>query len=457
MKSPSASPRAGNGRADLFARNHIEEPVMRRKQTAVFVILLAAAAAPGQTAPGVTFPRAPAPGLLPPLPATMAQPQSLPSATAAQSPATARLEPGLTAPENVTAFDPQRTELVHDGNHWQLVVDGTVLTDFGAHEKDARVALRLVRDLGLNQHAKVGAPAPVMEYWLHDGKAPHGVTNGLQVYPLEQTSLRVEHHEGDWCLRDAQRLLFNFGASADDANQALGVIRKYSFTQVGVLGQAGPVMLIFLGQAPAVSAATAPAPLPPSPGGAVRPLGFDPRVPSRGTQPIPVTTPAALVVSTGAAEANPVVERMPIDWRQAQVQKDGNVWKLTTDGHEIAKFSSERDAHLALSTLLYYHFTEREQVGSPKPHFSYFLVDGQVPRGAMIGVRCEVFQPERLRVVQVGDRWTISNGERVVLSFDDKQEEARHVLDVIQHNKCDRLCRIGLTDEFGLTFLARSR
>jgi hypothetical protein len=148
---------------------------------------------------------------------------------------------------------------------------------------------------------------------------------------------------------------------------------------------------------------------------------------------------------------------MAIDWRQAQVQKDNNVWKLTADGHEVAKFSSERDAHLALSTLLYYHFTERESVGSPKPHFSYFLVDGQVPRGPMIGVHCELFQPERLHVVQVGDRWTISNGERVVLSFDDKQDEARHVLDVIQHNKCDRLCRIGQTDEFGLTFLARSR
>jgi hypothetical protein len=342
-------------------------------------------------------------------------------------------------------FDPQRTDLVNDLNHWQLVVDGTVLNDFGSHEHEARVALRLVRDLGLNQHATVGTPTPVMEYWLHDGKAPYGGTDGLRLYPLEHRSLRVEKHEGDWCLRDAQRVLFNFGASADDANQALGVLRKYAFTQVGVLGQDGPAMLIFLGRSPSVPAA-----------GPARPLGFDPRVPSRVTQPSPVTTPAAPVVTAGAQEPSPAAQRTPVDSRQAQVQEDGNLWKLT-DGHEIAKFTSKRDAQQALSTLLYYRFTERVQVGSPKPHFSYFLVDGQVPRGPVLGVHCELFQPELLRVVQVGDRWTISTGERVLLSFDDQQEEARHVLDVIRQQKCDRLCRIGMTDEFGLSFLARSR
>jgi hypothetical protein len=412
---------------------------------AVLIVFLASAAVPAQTAPAVPFPKAPAPGLLPPSLASVPNAQPLPTAPAVLPPATTRLEPSLTAPENLMTFDPQRTELAHDGNHWQLVVDGIVLTDFGAHEHDARVALRLVRDLGLNQHATVGTPTPVMEYWLHDGKAPYGVTDGLKIYPLEQRSLRVEQHEGDWCLRDGQRLLFNFGASADDAQQALGILRKYGFTQVSVLGQAGPMMLIFLGR-PA-SGATA---------GPMRSLGADPRVPSRTSAPTPVTTPPAPVVTTAALEPSPFAQRTAVDWRQAQVHKEGNVWKLT-DGHEIAKFNSERDAQQALSTVLYYHFTEREQVGSPKPHFSYFLVDGQVPRGPVIGVHCELFQPDRLRVVQVGDRWTISNGERVLLSFDDQQEEARHVLDVIRQQKCDRLCRIGMTDEFGLTFLARSR
>jgi hypothetical protein len=416
-----------------------------KQTTAVLMVLLAAAAVPAQTAPDVAFPKAPAPGLLPPSLTSVPRAQTVPPAVAAQPPATARLETGLTGPENLMTFDPQRADLAHDGNHWQLVVDGIVLTDFGAHEHDARVALRLVRDLGLNQHATVGTPTTVMEYWLHDGKAPYGVTDGLKVYPLEQRSLRVEQHDGDWRLRDAQRVLFNFGASADDANQALGVLRKYAFTQVGVLGQDGPAMLIFLGRSPSVAAA-----------GPARPLGFDPRVPSRVTQPSPVTTPAAPVVTTGAPEPSSVAQRTPVDWRQAQVQEDGNLWKLT-DGHDIAKFTSKREAQQALSTLLYYHFTERVQVGSAKPHFTYFLVDGQVPHGPVIGVHCELFQPERLRVVQVGDRWTISNGERVLLSFDDQQEEARHVLDVIRQQKCDRLCRIGMTDEFGLTFLARSR
>jgi hypothetical protein len=444
---------------------------MRPNPNAVLMLLVAAAAATAQTVSGV--PRAAVPGFSSPAPTVVAPAQTLPSATAVQTTRTVRDEPGLVAPERLTTFDPQRTELVHNGNNWQLMVDGTALTDFGAHESDARIALRLLRDLGLNQHATVGAPAPVMEYWLHDGKAPHGLTNGLQVYPLDAASLRVEQHEGDWCLRDAQRLLFNFGASTDDARQALAVIRKYGFTQVGTLGQGGPVMLVFLGRNPSPPVVVPPSPLPLSPRGSIRPVGFDPASRTaqfgqiaqiaqssqiaQGSQPIPAATTPAPLVTTGPGEGTPATERMPVDWRQSQIQKDGNVWKLTSDGHEVARFNSERDAHLALSAVLYYHFTEREQVGSPKPHFSYYLVDGQVPRGAMIGVHAELFQPERLRVVQVGDRWTISNGERALLSFDDRQDEARHVLDVIQHNKCDRLCRIGLTDEFGLTFLARSR
>jgi hypothetical protein len=456
MRSGSA-PRAGTSGTNFFISNLVEVVVMRPKQTAVVMILLAAAIASAQTPPGRTLPKPPPPGLLPPSLATMAHAQSLPSAAVVQPAVAPHGETAMVAPENLTTFDPKRTELVRNGNHWQLVADGTVLTDFGAHEMDAQVALRLVRDLGLTQHATVGSPAPVMEYWLRDGKAPYGLTSGLQLHPLDPVSLRVEQHHGDWCLRDGQRILFNFGGSADDASQALGVIRKYGFTEVGALGQSGPVMLIFLGRGQSVPATTTSFPLPTSPRGPMRPVGFDPRVSPRTAQELPAATPTAPAVTRAMVEENPHSERMPIDWRQAQIQKDDKVWKLTGDGHEIAKFNSERDAHLALSAVNYYHFTEREQVGSPKPHFSYFLVDGQLPRGAMIGIHCELVQPDRLRVVQVGDRWTISSAERVILSFDDKQDEARHVLDVIQRNKCDRLCRIGLTDEFGMTFLARSR
>src|SRR5205823_2621579 len=135
-------------------------------------------------------------------------------------------------------------------------------------------------------------------------------------------------------------------------------------------------------------------------------------------------TPAphpGLPVITNVAAPDGLVERTPLDWRQTKLVQDGRAWKLVSDKQEVAKFISEREAQLALSTFLYYRFTERDQVGSPRVHFTYYLADGQVPRGPVIGVPVEVFQPERLRVEEVGGRWTLGTAEHVLLSFDDRQ------------------------------------
>ena len=53
----------------------------------------------------------------------------------------------------------------------------------GRHETEAREALRLLRELRLNQRGTVGSPRPVMEYWLTDGRAPQGFTQGLRPLP----------------------------------------------------------------------------------------------------------------------------------------------------------------------------------------------------------------------------------------------------------------------------------
>src|SRR5205823_3952404 len=135
----------------------------------------------------------------------------------------------------------------------------------------------------------------------------------------------------------------------------------------------------------------------------VTPLPIVQHVPTNGAA-TPGLHPAVPVI-TDVTESDGLVERTPVDWRQTKLVQDGRAWKLVSDKQEIAKFSSEREAQLALSTFLYYRFTERDQVGSPRVHFTYFLVDGQLPRGPVIGVPVEVFQPERLRMAEVGGRW----------------------------------------------------
>src|SRR5439155_21020781 len=58
-------------------------------------------------------------------------------------------------------------------------------------------------------------------------------------------NLRVERAQGFWVVREPVRVLFNFGSSKTDANQALAVLRRYGFNQVGLVGQAVPSMLVF--------------------------------------------------------------------------------------------------------------------------------------------------------------------------------------------------------------------
>src|SRR5262249_10882345 len=120
---------------------------------------------------------------------------------------------------------------------------------------------RLIRDLRLTEYGTVGEPAPVMEYWLSAGQAPQGRVPGLRTLPIDQATLRVEQAQGQWCVRDARLVLFNFGPRGDDARQALAVLRKYGFPQVGVIGQLPPSMYLFLAD-PADRAARAEVPAP---------------------------------------------------------------------------------------------------------------------------------------------------------------------------------------------------
>jgi hypothetical protein len=420
----------------------------------LLLVVLASRVVLGQTGAAQPLPGSPSPGPFP----ESSQPAPTTEAT-------------VPATEQLTTFDPQHVDAMRSGKNWQLVADGVVLKDFGWNEADARQALRMIHDFGLNQHGLVGSPNPVMEYWLHDGKAPVGEIKGLVVTPLDTASLRVEARQRLWFLRDSRQMLFNFGSSAADAQLALAVMHKYGFTQIAAFGQPRPVMLVFLDNNSRPASPTAPvAPVSPAsfqtpqppPQTQVSPPTFrdmgevQPKPPIAPPSHPPLSAPALQPTSL-PAEGGAKTERTTFDWRDVKFDKTGATWKLICSGHELAQFNNEHDAKTAVSVFLHYHLTERDQVGSEKGHFSYYLADGKIPQGAIIGVQTELMQPDRLQIVQVGDQWTISAGNRPLLKFGDKIDEARHVLDVIQKNKCDRLCRIGMNDESGLTFLARTR
>ena len=456
---------------------------MWRSVLLVSALLGGAVAASAQAPPG-------------PLPASLGRAAPLPSAAAtvpaAPTPggATTAAAPPA-APEALQSFDSNRAEVQWTGGRWQVVAGGVVLKDFGARQEEARTALRLMRQLRLTQHGTVGAPRPVMEYWLADGRAPQGLVRDLHPLPLDPNSLRVEQVQGQWAVRDNTRVLFTFGARADEARQALAVIQRHGFTQVGVLGPGVPDMLVFLGgpaRLPASAQMASPAfsrVVPPAhePGPAVRQAGFSAAETNGGIITAGLSQPAAPAGAAGDAgppqpfapaplpsgrqltPASPPAsdpplqaDRTPLDWQQVEVRQDGNDWKLVAGNATLANFGPhDTDARLALNAIRYYHFTEHGTIGSPRPLFSYFLTNGQAPRGYMLGVEHVTFHPDSLAVRQAADAWTIYDGNRALLNFGDRPDEARQALAVIRHYQFDTLCRVGHADTGVLTFFVRAR
>jgi hypothetical protein len=337
-----------------------------------------------------------------------------------------------------------------------------------------------------------------MEYWLADGRAPQGLVPGLHPVPLDPDALRVEQVQGQWCVRDNSRVFFTFGAHADEARQALAVVRRHGFTQVAYLGRGVPDMLVFLGgpgqlpAAPSTHAPSQPAPtafpsrvVPPAhePGPAVRQAGFSAEEPNGGVVTAGLSQPARgsdragdssaqkpfgptpLPFGRQPAAANappaappPEADRVPLDWRQFAVRQDGDDWKLVAGNYTLANFGPhDTDARLALNAVRYYRVTEHGVIGHPRPLFSYFLSNGQAPRGYMLGVEHVPFHPDALAVRQAGDAWLIYDGGRALLNFGDRADEARAALAVIRRYQFDTLCRVGHADTGALTFFVRAR
>ena len=383
--------------------------------------------------------------------------------------------------EHLTSFIPGGVHVEWSADEWRLAIgaatlkdfgrrEAATLKDFGRREADARQALRLIRELRLNQHGTIGDPRPSLEYWLTDGRPPRGPATGLHTLPIDAASLRVEQTQTQWVVRDNQHVLFNFGEEENDARQALAVIRKYGFTEVGVVNQAAPSMMVFFAQPTAVASA-APAPLnkarppeapakpapdPLSPAG--RLLAQHPGVAANA--PVAPAVPPLRQVgfsSNNLSATSQTPERVPFDWRRVQLWKEDGAWKLAAGSCVLADFGTdEHAARLGLSAVQYYHFTERCQIGGAATRFSYFLVGGQPPRGPLFGADGQPFQLNRLQVRRKNDRWTVCDGDQALVIMGDKAEEANQVLELMRRQQVDRLYHLG-ADGGGMTFMVRSR
>jgi hypothetical protein len=433
--------------------------------------------------PGVNgFTPTPGPGGAPAMPGTSLGPTVTPPAPVMAPPSGAN--PGLPVPtampaavpslENTVAFDPDLVNLDWQNNRWQLVAGPVFIKDFGPYETQGRQVLRVVRDLRLNTLTTLGSPRPIMEYWLSNGEAPRGSVAGMHSLPIDTATLKAEQVQGQWCVHDASRILFNFGQQGDACRQALAVVQRYGFTEVAYVGQVTPVMLVFLAN-PA-----APAPAPPAaqspnriqrlfgasgqqtqPNAAAQQPQQQPgQMPAVPTQPLttaqgtPPRTPGSILPASLRLPGSEAADRVAIDARQLQVRHEGGDWKLAMGNHIVATFGpNEGDARLAQAALRYYHCTEQVFVGNPRPMFSYFLSNSQAPHGSSYAINAIAFRPDSLQVRQMGTSYVLYDGTQILLSFGERATEAQQVLEAIQHYKFDRLASIGRGDQSMMLFV----
>ncbi len=375
--------------------------------------------------------------------------------------------------ENLVSFDYRNAQLEWADGRWQIRAGELWLKDFGKHEREAREAVRIIRDLRLTQHGTVGTPQAVMEYWLADGHAPEHAVRALRTTSLNPDTLKVEEFQGQWCVSHAGQILFNFGSHAEDARRALDIIRYHGFNEVGYIGQPLPAMIYFAvgrrGLSQSQSSIT-PSPISPEHIPATS-FSTDQAKASRLTwqvrnrpEGVSAITPAMLphgrqlaIPTTNSSNSQVAEDRVPLDWRQVQVRRDKLGWKLVHGTYELADFgANEWDARRALEVVQHYRFTERCLVGSPTPFFSYFLVNGRAPWGLQFGTYGTPFRPEMLDVQRRGAVFVIADGDQILLSVGQREEDAQQVLKLIRQNKFDHLCRIGSSGRSALTFLVRT-
>jgi hypothetical protein len=373
--------------------------------------------------------------------------------------------------EQLTSFDYRRAQLEKTSAGWQLRAGDVWLKNFGNHEKEARTALGLVRELKLTEHGTVGSPLPAMEYWLSEGRAPRPLNGVIGTTAIDPDLLRVQQTRGQWCLENSRQLLFNFGAHEEDARRALDTIKHYRFNQISYIGQPVPLMMCFFADEHVGRASSAPTngPMasrargPTSQRSAGRSLedqhaqfsnalanSLPADIPSVGRQ---LAVPGSIL--PGGPQSG---ERVLFDWRQVEVRNDNQNWKLQATGHTLAEFGpNQQDARQAHAAARFYRFTEQCRLpGSARPVI-YYLANGQAPRGVRFGTESTPFHPEALTVQHVGKEFVISEGQQVLFAFGEREEDARQALQTIQHFKFDHFCRIGNPMTGGLTFFTRAR
>src|SRR5262249_47326685 len=154
----------------------------------------------------------------------------------------------------------------------------------------------------------------------------------------DPVKLRVIDEQGAYYVGDERRRLFNFGPYAEDAEQALQVIRRYEFNELGLVGSPDPGMTYLLkNENPSHLHLNA--------------LGQP-----KGVETAPQMAPRYPLDVPGIGR---VGERRPFDPMRIDIRKGGDGWHLVSGPHDFgAAGNTEYQARTAMQITQRYPLTE---------------------------------------------------------------------------------------------------
>jgi hypothetical protein len=149
-------------------------------------------------------------------------------------------------------------------------------------------------------------------------------------------------------------------------------------------------------------------------------------------------------------------DRVAFDWYRADVRCIDGHWKLTAGERCLIDFEARSEmAFDALRIVQYYRFTEQCRLGSGPLACTYYLVNGEAPRGVMLGLECVEFRPEQLALRQVGEAWAVCSHGRPLVIAGNSVEEANEALQMIQRYQFTHVCYLGNPERPAMSILVR--
>jgi hypothetical protein len=334
--------------------------------------------------------------------------------------------------EKLTNFDPIKLSVKKIGSRFVLVSESQEIKDFGLDEKAANDAVRILRELKVNQFGSVAHARPSLEYWLVDGQAPRKTLSLSSFISFDLNSLKVEKSFNVWMLRDRKQMIFNFGDDQAAAEEALAICKKHKFNQLGYIGTGTPVMTYFL---------------------------IDPfqAVAKKSDDPSPLEVlQSADRLGLILPDIGMVGPKMAIDARKLELVNENNDWQIRYGADILGSFS--RDENTARRTMRFlqdYRVTEQVKIG--KSNFPLFLSFGQPLVKVPLGYHSMSFKPGDLTVKELNGKWVIAQQNSPLFEAGDTKEEAVLLLKVIQFYRLDRVLMTGNQLKGGMRILMRDR